>query len=155
MAEATAKQSYEYLNKMLVEVFHEILEIEETSVQRATNNTLTMTEIHTLTAISGSPKSMSEVASSLGITVSTLTIAVNRLEKKEFVLRERDASDRRVVRIQLTNRGRIMVAAHERFHKRMTRAAIEGLSEQEVLQLTRAVSHLKEFFYKERESHAK
>lgn len=146
------QEAYDVLNEMLVDLFHEILEIEESSVQNSTNCGLSMTEIHTLVAIGTEDKSMSEVASALGVTISTLTTAVNKLENKNFVQRERDANDRRVVHISLTDRGRAMCAAHDRFHRRMTRAAIDGLTQEEIPVLASALNRLKDFFYQELES---
>ena len=149
-----AENAYESLNELFVDLFHEVLEIEECAIRQTTQNALTMTEIHTLVAIGEGKKSMSEVAAMLGVTVSTLTIAVNKLVAKDYVVRERDHNDRRVVHISLNHRGQVMVTAHERFHRRMTRSALEGLSEEEVEVLPRGVIHLKEFFYKELERYA-
>lgn len=152
MAEETTKQeAYECLNQLFVDLFHDILEIEECAVRRATENTLTMTEIHTLIAIKSGDQSMSQIAGELGVTISTLTTAINKLEAKGFVQRERDEGDRRIVHICLTARGRAMAGAHERFHRNMTRAAIDGLSPEESEILTKTLRRLTGFFYSERE----
>lgn len=152
MAEEPAKQdAYQCLNQLFVDLFHEILEIEECSVRRAANNSLTMTEIHTLMAIKPGEQNMSQIAKELGVTISTLTTAINKLEAKGFVRRKRDESDRRVVHICLTARGRSMAGAHERFHRNMTKAALEGLDPEETKILTATLQRLTDFFYHEKE----
>lgn len=142
------------LNQMMTGLFHEILEIEEQAVKHAAQNQLTMTEIHTLVAIGAGEGRMSEVASRLGVTVSTLTTAIKKLESKGFVERRRDGVDRRIVHISRTERGERICASHDRFHRRMTQAAVEGLGEEEVQILTDAIGKLQEFFYHEKERHA-
>ena len=46
-----------------------------------------------------------EIGEKMMVTVSNLTGIVDRLEEKQLVLRERDARDRRVVRVRLTDKG--------------------------------------------------
>jgi len=47
----------------------------------------------------------SEIGEKMMVTVSNLTGIVDRLEEKGVVVRERDALDRRVVRVKLTEKG--------------------------------------------------
>lgn len=145
------EEAAESLNQMLVELFQEILGVEEMAVKKATNKQLTMTEIHTLVAIGSEDERMSEVAQRLGVTISTLTTAIKKLESKGYVLREKDAGDRRVVHVTLTEKGKTTCEAHEGFHRRMIRAAVKELSEEEVSVLSSSVEQLKAFFYMEME----
>ena len=46
-----------------------------------------------------------EIGEKMMVTVSNLTGIVDRLEEKRLVVRERDAHDRRVVRVMLTDKG--------------------------------------------------
>lgn len=46
-----------------------------------------------------------EIGEKMMVTVSNLTGIVDRLEEKRLVVRERDAHDRRVVRVTLTDKG--------------------------------------------------
>ena len=48
---------------------------------------------------------LSDLAKHMGVTASTMSLAVDRLERGGYVVRERDASDRRRVRIRLTDAG--------------------------------------------------
>ena len=47
----------------------------------------------------------SEIGEKMMVTVSNLTGIVDRLEEKGLVTRERDAHDRRVIRVRLTEKG--------------------------------------------------
>lgn len=140
----------ESLNTLLVETFNAILKVEEQSLRRATKETVTVTELHLLDAVAKDEQAtISSLAAATKVTVSTMTIGINRLEAKQYVERVRETADRRVVRVRLTERGRALAYAHKRFHRRMARAVVDGLPEQEIDVLTRAMENLRDFFREE------
>ena len=140
----------ESLNTLLVETFNAILKVEEQSLRRATKESVTVTELHLLDAVAQDDQAtISSLAAVTRVTVSTMTIAINRLEAKRYVERVRETADRRVVRVRLTERGRALAYAHKRFHRRMARAVVDGLPEQELDALTRAMENLRDFFREE------
>lgn len=140
-------QKLDALNSLLVETFNSILKVEERSLRMATKETVTVTEMHVMDAIGeDGTRTVTELAEVCMVTVSTMTIAVNRLEKKGLVRRERDQTDRRVVRLILTDRGRTLAYAHKRFHRRMARAVAARLSEEELDVLLRGMDNLRGFF---------
>ncbi len=142
--------AYMALNQLVTETFNEILKVEERSVKLAAENTLSLTEVHTLEAIGGGAgKSMTEVAAKLKITVSTLTISVNRLVNKGYVERFRTAEDRRVVKVQLTAEGAAVAQSHEQFHERMIHAMMGELNAEELRVLAGSVERLLAFFRNE------
>lgn len=142
--------SYTALNQLLTETFNEILKLEERSIRLATENALSLTEVHTLEAIGcGVGKSMTEVAARLKITVSTLTISVNRLVNKGYVGRFRTAEDRRVVKVHLTPEGIAIVKAHDSFHERMIETVAKTLSDDELRIFNSCIENLLAFFCSE------
>ncbi|MGL5416554.1 MAG: MarR family winged helix-turn-helix transcriptional regulator [Clostridium sp.] len=135
------------LNELLVQIFNDILQIEEQALKQGVLNDLSVTEIHTLEAIGlYTERTMSEVAQDLKITVGTLTTAINKLIKKEYVERKRIEEDRRVVLIKLTKRGKLAYRLHEKFHNDMINATIKGLSEDEEDTLISSLERLNDFF---------
>ena len=75
----------EVLNNLLVETFNEILKIEERSLRLVAGSDVTVNEVHTLDAIGKyEPGTVSELASAMMVTVSTMTIAINRLERRDW-----------------------------------------------------------------------
>jgi DNA-binding MarR family transcriptional regulator len=48
---------------------------------------------------------LSDLAKHMGVTASTMSLAIDRLERNAYVTRERDVADRRRVRIRLTEAG--------------------------------------------------
>lgn len=138
------------LNELLVEIFNDILQIEERALKQGVINDLSVTEIHTIEAIGMyTERTMSEVAQDLKITVGTLTTAINKLIKKGYVERKRIEEDRRVVLIKLTKKGKLAYRLHEKFHSDMIKKTIEGLSEEEEKVLISSLDRLNMFFKKE------
>ena len=87
------------INDILVNLYNLVLKLEEDAIRKdSSHNNVSIKEVHTLVAIgTGRPKTMTHVANILGINVSTLTIAINRLVKKGYVISLRVVKDRIIV----------------------------------------------------------
>jgi DNA-binding MarR family transcriptional regulator len=140
-------KSINLLNELLVYTFNDILKIEEKALQSGIFNDISVTEIHTIEAIGMyKPKTMTEVAGELDITLGTLTTAISQLVKKGYVERKRCEEDRRIVHIQLNKRGKLAYRVHEKFHIDMVKATIDGLTEDEEKVLIKSLEKLNWFF---------
>lgn len=138
---------YSVVNEILVDIFNDILQIEQSALKQGALSDLSVTEIHTIEAIGMyDPRNMSEVAADLRITVGTLTTAINKLIKKGYVERKRIEEDRRVVQIQLTKKGKLAYRIHEKFHNDMVKESVEGLSQEEEGILIKALEKVNNFF---------
>lgn len=138
---------YNTFNEILVKLFTDIMRIEEKAIITDDFKDISNNDMHIIEAIGISqPKNMSSVAKALSVTVGTLTIAINNLVKKGYVNRERSESDRRVVFISLSDKGRAAYAHHAAFHDEMIKATINGLNQDEVQVLVKSLSNLVDFF---------
>ena len=139
-------ETLQVVNKLLVETFNDILYIEEKALKEGSFNDVSITEVHTIEAIGMyEKKMMSEVAKNLDITVGTLTVAVNKLVKKDYVQRFKSEDDKRIVLIGLTKKGRLLYRVHDKFPKDMVRETINGMSEDETRILAEALGRLNDF----------
>ena len=140
----------EKLNDLLVDVFNQILRFEEDSIKSAFETSVTVTEAHILDVIGKQTEkiTVSEIASILNITVPTITVALKKLEKKEFISKTPSADDGRRFMIGLTKTGEKVYRAHDLFHKKMVRDISRNLSEAEKDALLSAVNKLLDFFRK-------
>lgn len=145
--ETEALRRREEIDELLSNTFNSILRVEERMITNRLTQGLTITEIHTLVAIGMYERNpMNVAAARLGVTLATLTTAVNKLVDKGFVARERAEDDRRKVLVFLTKKGRMAHRAHDLFHKEMIKEALSGLNEQEEQVLTEALVQVKRFF---------
>jgi DNA-binding MarR family transcriptional regulator len=83
---------------------------------------LTPPQLHTLLWLGlDGALAMGELARRVGVTEKTITGIIDRLEREEYVQRERDPSDRRVVHVRLSARGqRTADAIHSQAHDRFS-----------------------------------
>ena len=142
-------EHYKMLNDILVNLFNEILGIEEKALTSSEFRDISVNDMHILEAVgTEEPRSMSSVAKSLSVTVGTLTIAMNNLVKKGYVNRARSEEDRRVVLISLSEKGEKAYYHHQKFHYDMIQAIMTDLDETQMDALTQALKKLRAFFRK-------
>lgn len=84
------------------------------------------------------PCSLSELAVQLGMSSPGALKVVDDMEAKGYVLRSADAGDRRVKRLELTDRGRAALRRARSFHVNYERALTQRLGARQVA-ATRAV----------------
>ena len=135
------------LNRLLVEFFKYIMEIEEKKLITDEFREITYNDMHIIEAIGmEKPRNMSAIAKLMSVTTGTLTRAVDALEKKGYVQRQRSSQDKRVVHIVLTQRGVLAFRHHEKFHQDMIAFILEHVSEEESVVLRRALEGLMGYF---------
>ena len=74
------------------------------------------------------PTPLSQLASHMGVTVSTMSIAVDRLVRQGYVVRDRAESDARVRHVRLTTAGERLRAAQTVLEPQLVRAMLSRLS---------------------------
>lgn len=135
------------MNELLVNLFNHVMDMEGEAVITEEFKDITNNDMHIIEAVGiETPRNMSEIAHRLHVTVSTLTINMNGLEKKGYIRRERSAEDKRVVYVTLTDKGRKAFYHHRDFHKSMIKAIVKDLNDQELEILYRCLENLNNFF---------
>lgn len=141
--------AYETLNELLVRLFRDVMDIEQKAIITQEFKDITNNDMHVIEAIGiGAPKNMSSIARELSVTVGTLTIAMNSLVKKGYVVRERGLEDRRIVYISLSDKGRKAYEHHARFHQDMIASIISDMDGEETQVLVNALTKLNKWFRK-------
>ena len=139
--------TYKTLNEVLVNLFRDVMDIEQKAIITEEFQDITNNDMHIIEAIGmNEPKNMSTIAREISVTVGTLTIAMNSLVKKGYVLRERGKEDRRVVYISLTERGRAAYVHHAQFHKAMIDSISDELTSEEMELLIKTLTKLDKWF---------
>lgn len=139
--------TYKTLNEVLVNLFRDVMDIEQKAIITEEFQDITNNDMHIIEAIGmNEPKNMSTIAREISVTVGTLTIAMNSLVKKGYVLRERGKEDRRVVYISLTERGRAAYVHHARFHKAVIDSISDEMTSEEMELLIKTLTKLDKWF---------
>ena len=145
---ASEEASFEQINGALVNVFNNVVWIEEASLRESKFNDITIKDMHTIAAISMyETRTVSQVAEMVHLTPSAMTSVIDKLVKKGYVERRRDDEDRRVVHLVLTHSGRTVFRAHEAFHRGMAHSLFDSLSDDEAAAVRKAVINLQEYLH--------
>lgn len=139
---------YQAVNHILVSLFNDIMDVEEKAIISDEFKDISSNDMHIIETIGlDCPKNMSAIAGKMRVTVGTLTIAINNLVKKGYVVRTRGEKDRRVVFISLSDKGKKAYEHHKQFHHQMTEAILNRLNEEEIEVLMKALNNIRDYFH--------
>ncbi len=139
------------LNELLSETFKSILKIEEAALKNIGPSNLSISELHMIEAVGKNGDdgmTVGDIAKDQGVTRPSVTVAINKLEKKGYVTKEKCAEDGRKTFVKLTRLGRKMNAGHQYFHENMVRNVAEDMTEEEREILVQGITKLNTFFLK-------
>ncbi|WP_208558775.1 MarR family winged helix-turn-helix transcriptional regulator [Marinilactibacillus kalidii] len=140
------------INRYLVTIFNDVLMIEEKTLQSSRFKDVSIKEMHTIEAIGMYDQlTTSEVAKKLGVTAGTLTVSVNNLVRKGYVERVRTDHDRRVVKLSLSQTGRLLFRLHDKFHRDMVKETIAEMDKEQSEILTLGLKNLHDFLERTKE----
>lgn len=133
-------------NYYLDDILSNAMIIEENALRRSRFNDVSLKEMNAILAIGNrSRATVTEIAEHLLVTLGTVTICVNNLERKGYVMRERSTKDRRVVFLDLTDAGYLVYRLHKRFRHMMIQEITKTLSHSEVAAMKRGLANLHRF----------
>ena len=136
----------EMLNDLFNETFSNINKVEEFTL-RESKVQATISEVHLIEAIGKLEEAtVSDIAAHLGITLASVTNAVNKLNQRGYILKEKNPLDGRSVHVSLTKAGQRVFRLHKYFHRRMIMTITKDMAEDEREMLLRCVTKLNEFF---------
>ena len=118
---------------ILVKLFNDILDYEESVLRASEFKDLTNNDIHVIRAIGMNEKrNMSMIAKELAVTIGTLTISINSLVSKGYVIKERSEKDKRVVFVNLSSKGEAAFSRNEELYDQMVNSMLEDLEDNEM-----------------------
>ncbi|MGT2888151.1 MarR family transcriptional regulator [Streptococcus didelphis] len=137
---------YDKINEYLVDIFNRILIIEEISLKTSQFSDVSLKEMHTIEIIGKYPQvTPSDISRELMVTLGTVTTSLNKLEAKGYIERTRSHSDRRVVYLTLTKKGRLLDRLHAKFHKNMVGHVVHDMDEDAMKALHKGLENLHQF----------
>lgn len=123
------KVLYKRLDEAFSYVANLTMVMEERLLDKKQITDLTLGEIHVLEVVDREAvMPMTKIANELKITVGSLTTCVNRLVKKEYLYRERDQEDHRVMKISTTQKAKKVLKLHDRFHEDILYGILDGVT---------------------------
>lgn len=145
-AEKISPTDFAYINDALVTIYDSILRVEEKELKRSTFKDVSAKEVHIIHTISlHEHKTTSMIAKELHISKGTLTTNLDHLERKGYIQRMRNQKDRRVINIGLTHKGAVLYRAHDKFHRMLTKAFLNGFDESQIQTIKQSLQNLETF----------
>lgn len=138
-------QNMENLVQLFPAFFREIIN----ELRRRDKQLATSAQFRTLSAIEkGGSWRMSDLSEKLRVSNGSLTIMVNRLIEEGLVSRGRSEKDRRVVTVQLTDKGHEFLQQQKEMVRNMMAEYIDRLSTAEQEELANAINVCTEYMRK-------
>lgn len=138
------------ISAQLIDIFENVVKMEQEIISRESAERLSIKEIHTIAATGMEElSSMSEIAGKLHVTVGTLTVGMNNLVKKGYVERYKSEKDRRIVKVGLTRKGKEIYRIHEAFHHKLGATLIKDMTEAEKDVVRNAMANLEDYICRE------
>jgi DNA-binding MarR family transcriptional regulator len=135
------------LNQVLKEMFHRVLRLQEKSVSQSANANLSRTEMHALETIQDCPgATLTQIAEILGVTKATVSVSVNRLVSKGYLVKNRMEHDRRKSGLQLTEKGEECCKKHKQFHDMLVESLLREFDIASYPEILTSMQALLEFF---------
>lgn len=139
------------LYKTLEEAFNTVgnmtTVIEERTLDKSIND-LTIGELHVIEMVNkNNNKPMTLIAKKLHVTVGSLTIGVNRLVQKGYLLRIRDEMDRRVILLSITPQGKKVLKLHDKFHDDILGLVLDTIPLQQAVKVMSQFAHILEVYF--------
>jgi len=121
------------LYKKLQEAFNYVANltnvIEERTMDTKLIPDLTVGELHVIEAVDkNNNKPMTLIAKELKVTVGSLTISLNRLVQKGYLLRTRHEMDHRIILVSITPKGKKALKTHDAFHDTIIGLVLDSLT---------------------------
>ena len=142
----------ERLNALLDETYKTIADKEEKKVKKNSHLNITNSELHLMEEIARHGEdgcTITALAHSLSCALPSITVAVNKLERKGYVMKKRCPEDRRAVKVSLTKQGNKVNDVHLYIHRRISREIAKNFNEEERIILIRGLEKIIAFFKNE------
>lgn len=109
---------------------------------------LTIGELHVIEMVNKyNNKPMTLIAKKMHVTVGSLTIGVNRLVQKGYLLRIRDEMDHRVILLSITQQGKKVLKAHDKFHDDIIGLVLDTIPLAQAAKVMNQFAYILELYY--------
>ncbi len=122
--------------------------IEERTMDTKNIPDLTIGELHVIEMVNKfNNKPMTLIAKNMHVTVGSLTIGVNRLVQKGYLLRIRDEMDRRVILLSVTQQGKKILKFHDKFHDDILGLVLDTIPLAQASKVMAQFAYILELYY--------
>lgn len=123
------KVLYKKLDEAFTYIANMTWVIEEKTMDVKQIPDLTLGELHVIEMVNKfNNRPMSVIATNLNVTIGSLITCVNRLCRKDYLIRTRDEMDHRIINLSVTPKAKKVLKVHDKFHTDILYLALENMS---------------------------
>ena len=141
MSPSTPAQRSDAIDAVAVALVPAASRVTRLLLRRATRR-ISRSEAGLLSALSGGPRRITELADLEGHAQPTITLLVKRMEERGWVTRERDPADGRVVLVSLNDAGTAALEDVRASYRAALRGHLVAMTDEEIAALTAATTAL-------------
>lgn len=108
---------------------------------------LTISEMRIINCIGKTPLTVNELALKLELTIGTISLAISKLEKKQFITRKKDEIDKRKVYVKLTKKGEMAYDYHGDFNDTLFKNITKNVNKSELEQFLKVLRKMSSNLY--------
>lgn len=108
---------------------------------------LTISEMRIINCIGKTPLTVNELALKLELTIGTISLAISKLEKKQFITRKKDGIDKRKVYVKLTKKGEMAYDYHGDFNDTLFKNITKNVNKSELEQFLKVLRKMSSNLY--------
>ena len=120
-----------FFTDTMLTLFQKMLTYETMMLSQTEEMDISVSEARLLWKIGTEPKTLTTLADAMGLTLPSVTVAVQKLQKKGYVLKERSKEDGRVVFVSLTQKGERMAHIYHYVQENAARGASADFTQAE------------------------
>ena len=106
-----------------------------------------MSEVHLLENVyKAENNNVTSIASNMMITKGTFSVNASKLINKGYLIKYKDEDDARVVRMEVTDKAKDVLAIHDEFHEVLINRAIEDLQLEDNEILNQSLESILKYF---------
>lgn len=138
------------ISKQLFESYSLTMQLEKKELAASRFNDLNIKDLHIIYMIAVNKNlTITEIAKKLCLTKATMTSTIDKLEELDYVSRERNHKDRRIINIILTKKGRLLYRLYDKLHKEYMENLFSKLSSSELHKLNSKMHSFMQYLQKE------
>jgi DNA-binding MarR family transcriptional regulator len=123
--------------------------LEKKAVDFGTGEKLFASELHTIQAIGRKQgNTVTALCNRFGVTKGAVSQIISKLEKKNYVLKQRSKNDGKEINVSLTEKGRRVFESHEKLHEKMDRELLrfmKTMSEDQLNAFLKMLAHIEKY----------
>ena len=134
-----------FVTDAMLTLFQRMTTYETMMLSQTEEMDISVSEARFLWKLGARSKTLTALSDEMELTLPSVTVAVQKLQRKGYVLKERSTEDGRVIFVSLTPKGERIASIYHYVQENAARGALVGFTEEEKAAFVSALSKVMEY----------